>query len=155
MIPTRFRSKLPAHLSYPLGAEALSQALAGSPHVEDLSVRFWERPTIFASDFQRCLTERKPYPVLRARYKPAQGPGLTGSNAEIAEGGYGEKWELSVFPVLRELRPVVKSLLLKEGLPAVAEWLRSSTRAGWGMRARSISLIFDPNGPSLSRAVEE
>jgi len=155
MIPTRFRDKLPGYLTYPLGAEALSEALAGLPHAEDLSIGFSERPVIFASDFQRDLAERRPYTVLKAGYRPAQSPGISGSNAGIDQGWYDERWELAVFPVLRELRAAVKDLLLKEGLPAVAEWLRSSRRTGWEMQARSISLIFDPDGPSLSRAVEE
>ena len=32
MIPTPYKAKLPKNLSYPLGAQAISEALASDPH---------------------------------------------------------------------------------------------------------------------------
>src|SRR4051812_26964611 len=44
MIPTRYRSKLGSTLAYPVGAEAISVALAGVPRVEMLVLSFYARP---------------------------------------------------------------------------------------------------------------
>ena len=40
MIPTEFKQRLPKHLSYPIGAEALSEALADTPNVEAITLFF-------------------------------------------------------------------------------------------------------------------
>ena len=40
MIPTRYKSKLPGDLSYPLGAQAVSEALAGVPQFDALTLTF-------------------------------------------------------------------------------------------------------------------
>lgn len=149
MIPTRYKSKLPGHLSYPIGAEVLSKALEGSPHAELLSVGFRENPLIFASDFQRLLSERQPYLLLRAEYKPAQRPGISASNDSVEKGWYDEKWELDVYPVLRPLRSLAHGLLLGTGLPAVAQWLWSSRRDGWSRRQQWLDLIFDSGAESI------
>ena len=69
MIPTQYKAKLPRHLSYPIGAESLSEALAGAPHVESLSVTFsvqavWPGPSSAACLPRGCLT---------GSYRPSSG----------------------------------------------------------------------------------
>jgi hypothetical protein len=151
MIPTRYKSRLPGHLSYPIGAQALSEALAGAPHAEALNVGFSDDLfAISAVDFQRLLRERKPYKILEAEHKPARKPGISASNQSVEEGELGEKWEIRVFPVLRELRHLANRLLKDEGLPAVAQWLRSSQQAGRDSRRQWIELVFDPAGETIT-----
>ena len=67
MIPTRFRDKLPRHLPYPIGAEALSRALTGAPHVESLAVTFCDEAVWPKSEFRRLVTERSPYRIPGSR----------------------------------------------------------------------------------------
>jgi len=86
MIPTRTRCKLPAALSYPVGAAALSDALAGAPQAAALTIDFRDRPVHRASEFRRLLRDRRPYPVLVAEYRPATEPGYTGSAVAAARG---------------------------------------------------------------------
>jgi hypothetical protein len=150
LIPTRYKSNLPGHLTYPVGAEALSNALEGLPHVEKFSIFFSASPTISASEFQRILVQGRPYGVLRAEYRRPEKPGISGSNDDVEKGWYAESWGLMVFPVLRKLRSLVRPLLLAEGMPAVAGWLRSSGQAGWEMRTRWVDLIFDPSSGAIT-----
>lgn len=153
MIPTRVKSKLPRGLSYPIGAEAISEALAGSPHVEAMSLWFSAHPGWRGSEFRRVLAAREPYRILEVRFQPACGPGLWGSNAGIEKGWYDETWEIVVYPVLSEFRHLAHRLLQAQGLPAVARWLKATERPGSDPRPRWIELRFDPAGESLA-AVE-
>ncbi len=151
MIPTRLKAKLPGHLSYPVGAAAISGMLAGVPHVEALSITFWDEAVWPGSEFRRLLAGRLPYTVMTAAYRPASRPGLSGSGDMVRTGWFAEKWELSVYPVLAEFRPLANRLLRAEGLPAIVAWLRSSNRAGWVARWQRIDFSFRPTDELLSR----
>jgi hypothetical protein len=150
MIPTRFKSKLPKTLSWPLGAEAISTALADAPHAADLSLSFVDSPVWPASTFQRLLRESLPYAILVAEYRPALRPGYSGAASHIERGWYEANWELRVNPVPRGLRAAAGAVLREQGLPAVAEWLRSSGRAGWESRHHRIELVFAPADGTLT-----
>src|SRR5215204_332946 len=121
MIPTRYKSKLPHSLSYPVGAEAISESLKGVPQVPALSLGFYDRPTVFASEFQKLRDSNSPYPIFNATFRHIQ-PGLSASNKYIAEGWYEETWELSVYPVPRGLKSAARQVLLSEGLPLIRKW---------------------------------
>ncbi len=149
MIPTRYKAKLAPNPSYPVGAEALSEALAGVPHVESLSVSFSNRAVEPGSVFRRLLAARLPFRILSDEFRPGRGPGLTGSNDMLERAWYDERWELTVYAVLSELRHVANRLLREQGLPAVARWLRASTRVGQDPRPRRIELLFDPANGTL------
>lgn len=150
MIPTRLKAKLPRHLSYPIGAKAISEALADAPHVGPLSVTFWDQAVWPASEFRRLLSERLPYKIMEAVYQPASKPGISASHSMIERGWYYEKWELRVYSVLSEFRHAANRLLREQGLPAVALWLKSSDRAGWVERCQRVDLVFNPTDESLT-----
>jgi hypothetical protein len=150
MIPTRHKAKLPKTLSYPLGAQAISEALADAPHAGDFALWFSDTPVWPASEFQRRLREGLPYRVLTAEYMPARSPGYGGAHSLADRGWFDASWSLGVYPVPRELRHGVGLLLREQGLPAVAEWLRSSGRTGWDSRNHRIDFLFSPAEGSLS-----
>ncbi len=149
MIPTSYRAKLPKGFSYPVGAGMVSDALAASPHVEELSITFRDNQG-FSSKFRRLLTERSPYTLMTARYKPACKPGLSAAGFMIERGWYDEKWELIVYAVLSEFRHLAEGLIRDVALPSVKAWLMSSGRAGWDAIWREIAFVFDPIASSLS-----
>jgi hypothetical protein len=153
MIPTRLKAKLPRHLSYPIGAGPISEALAGVPHFEALFVTFRDEAVWPASEFRRLLAERLPYKVMAAEYQPARKPGISGSDHMVRSGWYEEKWELRVYPVLAEFRPLANRLLRGEGLPAIVAWLKSSDWAGWITTWQRIELMFNPTDESLTSQV--
>jgi hypothetical protein len=150
MIPTRLKARLPRQLSYPVGAEAISEALAGAPHVEAFSVTFWDEAVWPASEFRRLLLERLPYKVMTAEYQPTRKPGISASDHMVQIGWYDEKWELSVYPVRSEFRQLANRLLREVGLPAIVTWLRSSGRAGWSANWHRIELVFSPADGSIA-----
>ena len=150
MIPTRSKSKLPKTLSYPLGAKAITEALANAPHVAEFALFFSNHPVWPASEFQRRLREGLPYKVFTAAYTPGHKPGYGGKLSLVESGWFDLRWSLNDYPVLRELRHTVGDLLRHQGLPAVVEWLRGSGVVGWAGRCHSIEFIFNPAENSLS-----
>jgi hypothetical protein len=148
MIPTRRKAKLPPHLSYPIGAQDISEALADLPHVESFSLIFSDRPIYRASEFNRWLSEQRPYMIMEAKYNPARKPGIGASNDMIEKGVYDEKCVLRVYPVLSERRHLANRLLREQGLPAIAQWLRSSH--GFGTSLKFVELEFSPADESLA-----
>src|SRR4051794_30669093 len=116
MIPTHLKSKLPRHLSYPIGAEAISEGLADAPHVEAFTLMFRDNPVWPASEFQRLLRERLPYPIMVGEFHPTRRPGYGGAQYLIETGWYNEEWKIVVYPVARELRHLATQLLREQGL---------------------------------------
>jgi len=150
MIPTYLKSKLPKHLSYPIGAAVLSEGLVGTPHLDALTVWFQDQAVWPASEFRRLLRESVPYTIVRAEFCPAQKPGYSGLQALIEMGWYDESWQIIVFPVLRELRRSANRLLREGGLEHLAQWLRASQAPGWTSQDQICELVFDPIAGSLS-----
>lgn len=150
MIPTIFRVKLPRDLSYPIGARAISQALSDAPHLDSLSVMFSDAPVRRKSEFRRLLTERSPYRIMAAEFRPARRPGFVGSHDMLEWGLYDESWQLTVYPVLSELRQPANRLLRERALPLIARWLGGCGRAGWTRRWHRLDLVFDPADGSLA-----
>jgi hypothetical protein len=126
----------------------MKSALDGVPQLESLRVMFSSGPWQ-ATSFRRSLRERAPYVLLTAAHRPAQSPGFIGSNDMAKGGDFDEAWELTVHPTLRELRALARRLLISEGLPAVAAWLRRAHAQAGDSRYRGIELVFDPNNASL------
>jgi hypothetical protein len=155
MIPTQHKSSIPMTLSWPVGAQAISLALADAPHATEFSLWFSDSPDGPASAFQRLIRESQPYAILVARYKPPSRPGYSGAACMVERGWYEAKWELRVIPVLRSLRAVAASVLLHQGLPEVIKWLRSLSRVGWESRHQSITLVFSPADGTLTSQVTE
>ncbi|HBI43943.1 MAG TPA: hypothetical protein DDY78_13990 [Planctomycetales bacterium] len=150
MIPTRHKSPLSKALTWPLGAQAISAALVNTPHVGDLALSFSDSPVWPASEFQRLLRESAPYAILVAEYWPALKPGYSGPAFMVGEGRYKANWELRVNPVPRPLRSAAGSALREHGLPQVAEWLRSSGKAGWVSHSHCLKLVFAPADGTLT-----
>jgi hypothetical protein len=145
---TILRSKLPHTLSHPIGLAVIASAMADAPQFENLGVRFDDGPWQ-ATKFRRSLRDREPYPVLAASYTPARKPGFVGSKAMAESGHYDEAWELRINPTLRELRALARRLLISDGLPTVAAWLRRAHAQAGDSRWRGIELVFDPKNESL------
>ena len=115
MIPTQYRKKLPHTLSYPLGAEALSIALADVPQFSDLHVTF--------SFYSRLNALRSTtYPVLNIHYSRSAITLTTGKTA-LDYGWLEKKWQITVGAVPRDRRHFIKGLLEREALPLARTWL--------------------------------
>jgi len=105
LIPTRFKSKIAHTHSYPIGAEAISHALAGVPRFERLELTFWDYK------FQPLATN---YKVLEIVYQKRERFHMV--SKEMIERGYLEaKWVITIKPVPRTQRHAVQNDLLEFG----------------------------------------
>jgi len=68
----------------------------------------------------------------------------------IEAGWYDDRWELSVYPVLRELRYAANRLLLERGFPALTLWLHQAQDVARGMITQRMELVFKPAEKSLT-----
>jgi hypothetical protein len=121
LIPTRYKQRLPERFSYPVGAELLSQHLAGLPQFADLSVCFSDRPTWRASKFQQMLADGSPYEIVTASAEPSA--------------------YIYVYPVQRHLRHPARCALVSHGLPALRAWLAEHFPAD-PLRGAPASTVF-------------
>jgi hypothetical protein len=137
MIPTGFKLRLPKHLSYPIGAEALSDALADAPNVEAITL-FFGTSQWPVSGTKRALAGGMPHDILVADFWPAN---YRGSN---------ENWFLYVYAVPRDLRHLVNRLLREQGVPHLSGWLRASLRPDWRLRHHRLVLRFIPVEESIT-----
>ena len=115
IFPTSSRSNHSKEVSYPIGAEALSQALDGVPQHDRISCDFYGggahdhgKPQLY---------------VLNVRYEK-QARRFSDSAFALERGVFDPRWKISVFAVPRQLRGAIKLLLLEQGLPdLVRPWL--------------------------------
>ena len=91
-----------------------------------------------------------PYTILLAKYSPARKPGLSAADYMIERGWYDERWELTVYPVLREFRHTANQLLREQGLPAVHTWLGKAEMLARGIVTQHLDLVFNPAEKSLA-----
>lgn len=143
LIPTRARVKLPYHLSFPIGAEALSESLEKAPRREILGLFFRSRPVLASAEFQRWLREQEPYPILVAEYRPALDEETKKTSVLEKLGLTDERLEIAVYPVTREVRSIANELLGDLGLVHLAKWLKGATARG-ANTVRRLELIFSP-----------
>ena len=125
LIPTSFRSPLPGHLSYPVGAEAISKALLPLPAFSITSLSFHAyRPP-------RQNEQRLVHPVLTCSY-----------DHRTPDKPIERLWYLTVDPVPRALKPRIQSLLLSTGLVHLRAWLTAPRTAAWFQLNHTFSLSF-------------
>jgi len=144
LIPTRARVKLPYHLSYPIGAEALSDKLQKAPRREILGLFFRSRPVLASAEFQRWLRDQEPYPILVAEYRPALDEETKKTSVLEKLGLTDERLEIAVYPVAREAKSIARDLLGDLGLVHLAKWLKGATTREWANTVRRLELVFSP-----------
>src|SRR5262245_35829770 len=122
-IPTLYKTRLPRDLSYPIGAEALSEHLVGVPQLSEFRICFSDVVSAWKSKFQQMLAEGADYEIVTARF--------------------WTPFEIFVYPVQRVLKYAAHEALVSHGLPKLRDWmLRQSSRTT--MTFTSCSIIFSP-----------
>ena len=115
LIPTLSKSKISSHLSYPIGAEAVSAATASASQFAQLQLRFY-----FLSDDS---LRRGHYEFLRAEYRHAERGLNDWTTLHLYRRPPQYRWEIVVQPVPRVFRNRIKQHILDSALPHIASWL--------------------------------
>ena len=111
LVPTRSRQKISHLLSYPIGAERISIALASVPQYAELVLHFQE------DWYDRLRFPR--YPYLMVDYSRD----ATSWNSRDAAGvNLLSTWNITVKPVRRETRHKIQQHMLNTALGQTVEW---------------------------------
>ena len=116
IIPTLTRTKISRHLSYPIGAEQISTALASTPQLSEIRLLFlsWRYlPRLRESHYEFLRVEylnnavpAQKHPIWNLYGRPKQG-----------------QWEIVVQPVKRVFRHRIEEYILGVALRQIADWL--------------------------------
>ncbi len=130
LFPTRGRkSRISSKLSYPVGAQEVSTALAGAPQAESIEISFH-------SKYETMETRGKPYSIFTISYDAAS------SSWALNPG-----WSITVRPVPRALKHTVKEALINEFFPRIRQWLEKNGDLTYGFL--SLSVILDESSETL------
>ena len=128
---------LPKDISYPIGAELISQTLMGIPQYDDirLSFFFWG-----GEEYQRII-DADILNFFEASYAKSDKSVSNTKKREETEW-VKPRWEISVRPVPSNIRKVVKESCIIEGLPAVKEWFLKERSKNWYYGRKTIKLLY-------------
>jgi hypothetical protein len=112
IIPTRTKAKVSHELSFPIGAERISMALASVMQLPQLVLHF-------RSDRWNQVRFGH-YPFLSVTYS-----GKEWTNNPVDSSGIPlfNRWEIEVNPVPRILRHRIQQYILDSALPQIRQWL--------------------------------
>jgi len=65
----RYKPKLPPYLSFPIGADAIGNALKDIPQLSSLKLVFYPNPIPSATKFRQVVELGEPHLVLSARFE--------------------------------------------------------------------------------------
>jgi hypothetical protein len=135
LIPTRYKTKIPKHLSYPFGAKILSNALKDIRNYEDLCVGFSNHPVAFKSEYKKLVENKKQIPVLEISYSYDKYPFF---------GKYWDKaFQVAVYAVPKDKNQIVREIILETGIPIIIEWLSKKRPDTWYYKRQEMTLLFD------------
>jgi hypothetical protein len=135
LIPTHYKTKIPKNLSYPFGAEILSNALKDIKKYDDLSVAFSDYPFRNKSEYKKLIENKKQIPVLDISYRYDKYP------------FFGEYWDkdfcITIYAVPRDKNKIIRDTILEIGIPIIKEWISKKRPETWYYKRQEITLLFD------------
>jgi hypothetical protein len=132
VIPTLSRAKISHHLSYPIGAAAVSMALASVVQLPEIKLHFY-----FLHDH---WLRRGHYEFLRVEYLNNATPAEEWPIFRLYKRPPQYRWEIVVQPVPRVYRHRINRYILESALPWMGSWL--CERAGLSQRGSDILTFF-------------
>jgi hypothetical protein len=118
LIPTRFKAKISHLLSFPIGAERVSKALADTPQIAKLFLHF-------NSDRWGHVRSGR-YPCIRVQHS-SRCAGMADRFSDATGVPMFNEWEVCVYPVPRIHRHSIQQNIVTIALPQINEWLRKRT----------------------------
>jgi hypothetical protein len=132
IIPTLSRAKISRNLSYPIGAEHISAALASTSQMHALKLHFY-------SGFDIGLRSGQ-YEFLRVEYLNEATPAEKWPISSLYKRPPQYRWEIVVQPVPRALRHRIQQYTIDSALPQIMHWLLE--RAELAQRGNDILAFF-------------
>lgn len=120
LFPTSFKAKISKQLSFPVGAELISSGLSDVPQAHSLKIDF--------VGYYNTMLVDKPFEILSVSYSPS---------------APFEGWRVSVSPVPRESKHIVRETLRAEFFPRIRQWLIARADLSGGYGGDSCGVIFD------------
>ena len=139
VIPTASRVKISRKLSYPVGAESISLALASVPQRAEIRLHFY-------SGFDIQLRNGH-YDFLRVEYLNGIVPLQDWPIAALFKPPVQGRWEIVVQPVPRSIRRRIKQYILDSALTQIAQWFVQ--RGELTQRGGDILAFFYDGGPAV------
>jgi hypothetical protein len=136
IFPTTFRGKHPKLVAYPIGAEALSLALADVPQADQLTCTF------SAGSPHSGRHVREIESVLWIGYRRM--PVSFHDSAERAKQRSKVAWTINVYAVEASQRSTIKQELIRHALPDVVRpWLLQHVPSGHAVGSEGLWLTYD------------
>lgn len=133
-IRTASRAKIPRKLSYPVGAESISAALASVPQVVDIRLHFyWGIPSV-------VQLRSGHYEFLRIEYLNDVRPSEAWPISSLYKRPDPGRWDVVVQAVPRTLRHRIRQYVLHSALTQIAHWLNQ--RKAQTQRGHDILAFF-------------
>jgi hypothetical protein len=136
LIPTKWKDDLPKQLSYPIGAELVSQYLKGIPQYAELELRF----SFHTGDLHSILNAEI-IEVMDAMYRKIE-KSLSFSRSPEDNKWLNPYWAISVYPVPSHLRHRIRQACIDIGLPKMREWLNTERAPNWYHGRKSIKFNY-------------
>lgn len=132
IIPTLSKSALSEDLAYPVSSNSISSALAASPMLDELNLRFF-----FGSD---CNLRRGRYEFIRVEYLKDALPAGKYPIAPLLSRPPQSRWEIVVQPVPYIYNAEINRYIVNVALPQIERWL--SRRKGLDEKGSEILSFF-------------
>jgi hypothetical protein len=137
VIPTVSRAKISHLLSYPLGAERITEALSSVPQAESLKLQFFAGK---GDGLRDVRLDGPGYEFLRVEYLCDSTPVEKYPISHLWPRPLQYRWEIVVQPVLRSDRHKIKQYAIESALPQIKDWL--DLRANQIQRGSEILVFF-------------
>jgi hypothetical protein len=123
VIPTLSRSRIPRNLSYPIGAEAISEELALVPQFSELQLIFFLNKFDIDIRSGRGRFEQPSYEFIRVEYLKDAKPGGDWPIRRLYGRPPRSRWGIVVQPVSRVLWHRISEYIIESTLPIIRDWL--------------------------------
>ena len=138
IIPTRYKVGISSRLSWPLGAKELTKNLADVPQLNELQLSF-------TTGYK--FNQQGKWPAVSIVF-----------NIQYSPQSFTEKdsrWQITVFPVPRNLRAKVREALAIHGFKSMADWLGENAKFSGQESSRSFSGFWHSEGNELSYSTHD
>ena len=140
LIKTTSKSKLFKGIVYPVGAERISQVLAGIPQYEQIGIHFQRSTQVQLWQRKQGYTKDTPIYLISLCYYHFQG---------IDQLEFLDRWQICVNAVPSELAQSIRALLLKEGFSLMRNWFAAPRTQSWLASNKYLSIQYIPSANRL------